>query len=182
MKYSTDNTPTIYFYALPWKLKRNSRKKRGQLDYWKDFFLFIYIIGMSGFTQVSYELNDHGSSHIFTFLFLFFVVIFVCFFNQFCYVSYHINYSVLNKSPSPLSLVNNTCIQAKTVFILMTKYYYSYMYAEMTSTTSPLPPPPKAARRRVRWWHFRQAYTMCIGNLIQHSRIHLTWWSLTCQK
>ena len=117
--------------------------KRGLLDYWKDFFLFIYIIGMSGFTQVSYELNDHGSSHIFTFLFLlFFVVIFVCFFNQFCYVSYHINFSVLNKSPSPLSLVNNTCIQAKTVFILMTKYYYAYMYAEMTSTTSPQPPPP----------------------------------------
>ena len=121
--------------------------KRGQLDYWKDFFLFIYIIGMSGFTQVSYELNDHGSSHIFTLLFLlFFVVFFVCFFNQFCYVSYHINFSVLNKSPSPLSLVNNTCIQAKTVFILMTKYYY----AEMTSTTSPHPPPTPSQSGKVK--------------------------------
>ena len=117
--------------------------KRGQLDYWKAFFLFIHIIGMSGFTQVSYELNDHGSCHIFTFLFLFFVVIFVCFFNQFCYVSYHINYSVLNKSPSPLSLVNNTCIQAKTVFILITKYYYVTCTLKWHPPLRPTPLPPQ---------------------------------------
>ena len=41
MKYSTDNTPTIYFYALPWKLKKNGRKNRGQFDHWKAFFLFV---------------------------------------------------------------------------------------------------------------------------------------------
>ena len=41
MKYSTDNTPTIYSYALPWKLKKNGRKKKGLLDHWKAFFLFV---------------------------------------------------------------------------------------------------------------------------------------------
>ena len=79
MKYSTDNTPTIYFLCIAVKTKNEwEENKRGLLDYWKDFFLFIYIIGMSGFTQVSYELNDHGSSHIFTFLFLLFFCCYLC--------------------------------------------------------------------------------------------------------
>ena len=101
---------------------------------------------MSGFTQVSYELNDHGSCHIFTFLFLFFVVIFAYFLNQFCYVSYHVNFSVLNKSPSPLSLANNKSdtymYSSKDSIYPDNKILLCYMYAEMTSTTSPHPPPP----------------------------------------
>ena len=148
MKYSTDNTPTIYFYALPWKLKRNGRKKRGQLDYWKDFFLFIYIIGMSGFTQVSYELNDHGSSHIFTFLFLFFVVIFVCFFNQFCYVSYHKLFSFKQKSQSPLFGQQHMYSSKDSIYLVDKILLCLHVRCNDIHHFAPPPPPPQSGKAK----------------------------------
>ena len=49
MKYSSDNTPTIYFYALPWKLKKEWQEKKRptwllesflpfHLDHWHEWF------------------------------------------------------------------------------------------------------------------------------------------------